>query len=154
MVFQQKIVLMILALCGLIQVNSSPINFFLTPKNRARTHLPTARLSNPDKPMLFISCTGPEELAASGTSYLNRQEAMTTEKVVTTLLKQGCNPKDIGVITPYEGQRAYITQYMERNGPLSNSLYLATETNSVDAFQGREKKYIILSCVRYEYPLI
>eukprot|EP00948_MAST-09A_sp_MAST-9A-sp1_P003694 g3694.t1 len=102
----------------------------------------------PETPMVFLSCTGPEELSASGTSYLNRQEAMTCEKVVTTLLKQGCDPLDIGVITPYEGQRSYITQYMERNGPLANSKYQATETNSVDAFQGREKRYIILSCVR------
>ncbi|KAF8380638.1 hypothetical protein HHK36_028127 [Tetracentron sinense] len=54
----------------------------------------------------------------------------------------------IGVITPYEGQRAYIVNYMARNGALRQQLYKEIEVASVDSFQGREKDYIILSCVR------
>ncbi|KAI3738525.1 hypothetical protein L2E82_28559 [Cichorium intybus] len=56
--------------------------------------------------------------------------------------------KRIGVITPYEGQRAYIVNYMSRNGALRQQLYKDIEVASVDSFQGREKDYIILSCVR------
>jgi len=57
-------------------------------------------------------------------------------------------PAQIGVITPYEGQRAYLVNYMQRNGSLRTQLYKEIEVASVDSFQGREKDYIILSCVR------
>jgi hypothetical protein len=39
------------------------------------------------------------------------------------------------VITPYEGQRAFIVSYMIRSGPLRKSLYESIEVASVDAFQ-------------------
>lgn len=98
--------------------------------------------------MLFYCSMGPEEISASGTSYLNRAEAANVEKVVTLFLKNGVQPSQIGVITPYEGQRAFLTAYMVRQGTLRQDLYQAVEVASVDAFQGREKDYILLSCVR------
>ena len=93
---------------------------------------------------------GQEEISASGTSYLNRTEAANVEKIVTTFLKSGvvssqvkktnckfyCSDVlnfhssnnlyllvQIGVITPYEGQRAYIVNHMARNGSLRQQLY-------------------------------
>ena len=99
-------------------------------------------------PMIFWSQTGPEEVSASGTSYLNRVEASGVEKAVTHLLKAGVAAEEIGVITPYEGQRAYVVSHFARMGPLRQDLYRDVEVASVDAFQGREKTYIILSCVR------
>jgi len=103
---------------------------------------------NPDKPMMFYTCMGAEEMAGTGTSFLNRTEAANCEKVVTALLRGGVKPDQIGVVTPYEGQRAYIVSHMQRHGPLRLQLYKDIEVSSVDAFQGREKDYIILSCVR------
>eukprot|EP00667_Euglena_gracilis_P001144 EG_transcript_1144 len=102
----------------------------------------------PTKPMFFYNSVGQEEFSASGTSYLNRTEAAMVEKIVTQLLKGGVTPDSLGVITPYEGQRAYIVNYMQRNGPLRTQLYKEIEIASVDSFQGREKEFIILSCVR------
>ncbi|SCV00280.1 LAMI_0G04016g1_1 [Lachancea mirantina] len=101
-----------------------------------------------DVPMMFWSNYGREEISGNGTSYLNRIEAMNCERVITRLFRDGVNPEQIGVITPYEGQRAYIVQYMQMNGSLDKELYMNVEVASVDAFQGREKDYIILSCVR------
>jgi len=101
-----------------------------------------------DQPMVFHINLGHEEISASGFSYLNRTEASNVEKIVTILLRNGVRPKQIGIITPYNGQRAHIQLTMERTGPLGPSAYLEIEVASVDAFQGREKDYIILSCVR------
>jgi len=102
----------------------------------------------PDKPMFFYSVTGMEEISSSGTSYLNRTEASYVEKCVTHLLRMGVTPVQIGVITPYDGQKKYVSDYMRRAGALSSSLYENIEVASVDAFQGREKDFILVSCVR------
>lgn len=102
----------------------------------------------PDRPHFFWTTLGQEECSATGTSYLNRTEAANVEKVVTQLLRCGAVPSQIGVITPYEGQRAYIVSYMTRNAALRQALYQEVEVASVDSFQGREKDYIIVSCVR------
>ena len=98
--------------------------------------------------MFFYSISGMEEISASGTSYLNRTEASYVEKIVTHLLRMGVTPSQIGVITPYDGQKKYVSEYMRRSGSLSSALYEAIEVASVDAFQGREKDFILVSCVR------
>ncbi|KAJ3866800.1 ATP dependent helicase [Lentinula novae-zelandiae] len=102
----------------------------------------------PDTPMFFYQNLGQEEISSSGTSFLNRTEASNVEKIVTKFFKSGVVPNQIGVVTPYEGQRSYIVNYMQFNGSLKKDLYKEIEVASVDAFQGREKDYIILSCVR------
>jgi len=98
--------------------------------------------------MYFHQNLGQEEISSSGTSYLNRTEASNVEKIVTRFFKSGVVPSQIGIVTPYEGQRSYITNFMQFNGSLRKDLYKEIEVASVDAFQGREKDYIILSCVR------
>lgn len=103
---------------------------------------------SPDTPMFFLVTQGQEEIAGSGTSYLNRTEASNVEKITTRFLKAGVKPEQIGIITPYEGQRAYLVQYMQYQGSLHSKLYQEIEIASVDAFQGREKDIIIMSCVR------
>lgn len=101
-----------------------------------------------DMPMMFWSNLGTEEISASATSYLNRSEATNVEKVVTRFFKAGVKPDEIGVITPYEGQRSYIVNTMQTVGTFKKEAYKEVEVASVDAFQGREKSFIVLSCVR------
>ena len=98
---------------------------------------------NVKKPTFFYHIVGKEEFSASGTSYLNREEADFIETIVKTLLKCTVKPEQIGIITPYEGQRCYIVSRM-----LKNCASTEIEVSSVDSFQGREKDYIIMSCVR------
>lgn len=101
-----------------------------------------------DSPMMFWSNLGNEEISASGTSYLNRTEALNVEKIITRFFKAGVKPADIGIITPYEGQRSYVVTSMQNNGTFKKEQYKEIEVASVDAFQGREKDFIVLSCVR------
>ncbi|KAI9680629.1 MAG: hypothetical protein M1817_004069 [Caeruleum heppii] len=101
-----------------------------------------------DAPMMFWSNLGNEEIAASGTSYLNRTEASNVEKIITRFFKAGVQPRDIGIITPYEGQRSFVVSSMQQNGTFKKENYKEIEVASVDAFQGREKDFIVLSCVR------
>lgn len=126
----------------------------VTESDRQLRHMPgyTGKDEFPwpikSKPMFFWGINGMEEISASGTSYLNRTEASYIEKIVTHLLKMGVESSQIGVITPYDGQKKYVQEHMRRSGSLAASVYEAIEVNSVDAFQGREKEIILVSCVR------
>jgi hypothetical protein len=68
--------------------------------------------------------------------------------MATCFLKAGVKPYQIDVITPYEGQRAYICSVFQRQTAFSHKAYEEIEVASVDSFQGREKDFILLSCVR------
>ena len=100
------------------------------------------------RPMMFWIHTGNEEIGGTGTSFLNRTEAASVEKLVTFYLKNGIMPDQIGVITPYDGQRAYVVQHMQRSGPLRPERYQEIEVASVDPVQCRENDCIIVPWVR------
>lgn len=76
-----------------------------------------------DKPMLFYVTQGQEEIAGSGTSYLNRTEAANVEKIATRFLRCGVKPDQIGIITPYEGQRAYLVIVNDEHLYIWDTLY-------------------------------
>lgn len=69
-----------------------------------------------DKPMFFYHSVSSEEISASGTSFLNRVEAANVEQLVSAFFNAGLRPDQIGIITPYEGQRAFILNYMQKQG--------------------------------------
>ncbi|CAD8211161.1 unnamed protein product [Paramecium octaurelia] len=113
-----------------------------------RTHSGNFPWPNKQKPMIFINVQGQEQLSASGTSYLNTQEAVAVEQAVYYLYQNTVKLNKIGIITPYKGQRTYIISYLQKNGQLPYNQYRDIEVASVDGFQGREKDFIIISCVR------
>lgn len=106
-----------------------------------------------------------------GFSWANRAEVAYTEKIVEKLIKKyGVKHQDIGVMTGYSAQREFIVRAFKKNAiinPEHHKIHsnvdqedLARKKNvtvndinglivaSVDAFQGREKKFIVMSCVR------
>lgn len=118
---------------------------------------PTYTLGWPSvtKPMYFYHCSTSEEISGAGVSFINRGEANVVEKIVSHFVKEGVSGKSIGIITPYGGQRSYIVQCLIRAAKAAESISSAWANNltevevaSVDAFQGREKDFIVLSCVR------
>ena len=62
-------------------------------------------------------------MSSSGTSYLNRVEAVQIERILNKFLSCGIKPEQIGVITPYKGQRSYLQNYLARHGQYAVSVY-------------------------------
>ena len=100
-------------------------------------------------PLIFYNCSGREEISSTCTSYLNTQEGDICAKFITAFCNSGISLSDIGVITPYLGQRAYLSTLVgtRKIRVLGDEGCEGIEVDSVDAFQGCEKEYIILSCV-------
>jgi len=95
-------------------------------------------------PILMIDTSGcdfEESAEAEGESKYNHGEAVLVKKHVERLLDSGIKEKDIGIITPYNGQVKLLISMIRKPHPL-------IEIGSVDGFQGREKDVIIVSMVR------
>lgn len=108
----------------------------------------------------------------SGLTYANPGEIDYVTKVLTNLIvEKGIAKADIGVITPYRGQRDMISSILVKNeliNPEKDEVHVEVDRDdffneskpitihtvsdimiaSIDAFQGREKDFLIMSCVR------
>ena len=95
----------------------------------------------PNQPNVFWTVFGVQARFASSHSYFNQAEAVATRDVVRHLLGKAVPAVDIGVITMYSGQRQYIQTLFAADS-------ISVEVATVDSYQGREKDYIVVSCVR------
>ena len=97
----------------------------------------------PDKtiPSLFYHYTDLEE--TENKSYFNKTEINLIYAMVKKLVETGVVPSDIGIITPYLPQKYRLIEKFSQNKQYEN-----LRIESVDGFQGMEKKYIIISTVR------
>jgi len=89
-----------------------------------------------------------EEISNSGTSYINTFEATIVSQIVTQMCNAGVDPSQIGIISPYSGQKFYLQNFLQSMATLPSDFYQKLTIASVDSFQGGEKDYIIMSCVR------
>ncbi|RCK58802.1 putative ATP-dependent RNA helicase ECM32 [Candida viswanathii] len=107
-----------------------------------------------------------------GYTYTNRDEIAYIKQVIRTLIiTKGVRRDQIGIVTPYSGQRDLISSMLVKDDVINPSNeQMKTEVDiddlkndskpvtihivsgimiaSIDAFQGREKDFMIMSCVR------
>lgn len=133
----------------------------------------------PSDPLVFWDTCNkcPEEVVVSkffgddGRTYCNLGEVAFIERVLEHLIQvMHVKRSEIGVITPYRGQRDLVSNLLALNRLINPSGESRTvETNrdefdesktvtihsvsdimiaSIDAFQGREKDFMVMSCVR------
>ena len=97
------------------------------------------------KPLLFVHIEGKENYYPNSTSRWNAQEAETTISVLERLHTLDVPLSSIGLVTPYEGQRlTLVKRVFERLNLTETDI----EIKNVDGYQGREKDFIVMSCVR------
>ena len=69
--------------------------------------------------------------------------------LLEAMYKAAIKASDVGIITPYAGQQAYLIEtHPTICANNKNKAFDDVEIASVDALQGREKNFIILSNVR------
>lgn len=85
-----------------------------------------------------VHVAGEERQQKDSKSYYNIQEMHEVEKYVKKLLEKGVSKDQIAIISPYKSQALRIFKRLNEE----------IETDTVDAFQGREKDVVIISFVR------
>ena len=95
-----------------------------------------------DRPLAFLHSATPEFRTASS-SFSNAGEADVVLRLLGILLEGGVTGGDVAVITPYDAQRQHL------RGKISTRFgAIGINVDSVDAFQGRESNFVIISMVR------
>jgi len=101
---------------------------------------------NKNIPLLFVHVEGQEEITKFK-SKRNENEAKIVALFLKKFKKLNIDFKNIGIITPYVAQKMLIEKELKEEEFQDEDIY-NLEISSVDAFQGKEKDFIILSNVR------
>ena len=94
-----------------------------------------------DTSVKFVPCYTHETRLPGGTSCVNKGEIVSMIHEIGPLLENGVLPGDITILTPYLGQRDEARKAFREGG-------WPVEVHNIDAYQGKETDYIILSTVR------
>ncbi|OUT54053.1 MAG: hypothetical protein CBB71_23335 [Rhodopirellula sp. TMED11] len=101
---------------------------------------------NPEQPAMFLHVAGEELRPPGGTSYYNSREAVVVCGIVAQLQRAGAKATDIGIITPYAAQRSEVYRRLREATDVADAAEV--EVANIDGYQGREKVFIVISCVR------
>ena len=91
-------------------------------------------------PTLFINVEGQNKISSSGTSYNNEMECLSLLFIMKNKIPKE-EFKNTCIITPYLGQKELLEEYL-----IDNKIEI--EVSSIDAFQGKEKDFVIINTVR------
>lgn len=100
---------------------------------------------NEGKALVFVNIPYSKGSESQGVSKSRRIEAEVIGKDVKHILEL-TPTATIGIITFYAAQASLIRETLEMT--LNDSQYSQVEIGTVDAFQGKEFDYVLLSCVR------
>jgi regulator of nonsense transcripts 1 len=117
-------------------------------KDDRRWEQPVIDWPNPEAPIVFWNVDTLEEYSGSGTSLVNRGEATAISQLVRKFASSRIDGWSLGIITPYIGQVMYLYDSLPTLSGCDDDFLGDVEIDTVDAFQGREKDFIIFSCVR------
>eukprot|EP00483_Globobulimina_turgida_P008351 UN08368 len=100
-----------------------------------------------DKSVLFVSLDYSQQCKTKGMSYYNLHECDYINNVISDVLCRNneIKGKDIGIIAMHKAQVGKMKNVLAHNDKV---LTKDIEVSTVDGFQGKEKKLIILSFVR------
>lgn len=94
-------------------------------------------------PITFVDVAGEQSWRKRFSGSVNTAEVDVIADLVTHLIDEhGVPESELGVITPYRGQRTLISDELTEYG--------GVEVSTVDGFQGREREMIIFSVVNTE----
>lgn len=106
----------------------------------------TKQLSSyPFKPYILFEIRHGVQRSSNRSSLENEVEASIIKNLLQAVVSKAPERSEIGVITPYKGQRRLLTN---RISSLQTQRHIKVDINTCDGFQGQEKDIIILSCVR------
>lgn len=126
-----------------------PSNYFYGGKLRPVVGLDASYALFPLIPYLVFNIEDSHEVSeGTGTSWLNRGEAAFVAHLCLAI-SQLLGDASLGVITPYQAQKAAITEQLRECFAPQAATF---DVNTVDGFQGQERDVIVLSCVRAYNP--
>jgi DNA replication ATP-dependent helicase Dna2 len=94
----------------------------------------------PERPLVFVDVPAP--LDGERVGKASQAQARVIGDLVRALLKLGVPAEEIGVVTPYRAQVAAVRQRLERIAP---SREPPVTVDTVDRFQGGERRVVLLS---------
>jgi hypothetical protein len=105
-------------------------------------------------PVAFHNVEDSRERSAAGASFVNEGEAIACVRLTAELLHRGLRVSDIGIIALYRAQATHIrcrlraASVVGLSGIPAHADLAQVLVSTVDAFQGAEREFIIVSCCR------